>query len=403
MKILVLTCVLPYPLDSGGNTRVFNILKQLDLRGVEIVVGVVQDVPLDSADLDALHELLPKIKFIKLPYCKSLGSKLTYYFANLFGVDQRLCNRKTQKAIAEIITQESIDLVQTEFSNVARYLPVLRIPATLVYLEFRQRVREREAIAIRKWRSKAASFIKQQVMRREELSHLPRYQAAICMSEADADWLRARHSRTRIEVIDNGVDLEAFPYAKPLGPACGLYFLGWFVNHQNCIALDYFIESIWPLLNSSARDMVVVGKDLDTSRSAQLARLGIPYLGFLSIPELQRKVQHRILVVPLKSGSGTRLKILEAMAMGNPVISTAIGIEGIAAEDGRHYLHAETGDEFQRAIARLMTEPGLAVHIACQARQLVEHKYGWAALGAKQIDLFEDLIAASRCKDRGLR
>jgi polysaccharide biosynthesis protein PslH len=396
MKVLILTPFVPYPLDSGGNTRVFNLLRQLGFLGVQLVVGVITNEPFKPAVIAQLKELLPHVTFLKLPYHVSRINKALYFTANLFGLDQWLCHRDTTQAILDIVAREGIELIQVDFLQIARYLPKTACPAILICHEFRSRVLQRERAFKKGFRQKFVSFCKQMIIRREELSHLPRYQVAICMSRADADWLQARRPGTQIEVLENGVDLDAYSFKALSAPPRGIYYIGWFINRQNCIGLDFFLQSVWPQIKGQGCDFVVAGKDLDPPRCAELARQGIRYLGFLEIPALVREVQNYILVVPLRSGSGTRLKIFEAMAMGNPVISTAIGIEGILAEDGRHYLHAETAEDFQRAWTRLRSEPGLAAKIAIEARQLVEREYGWAALGRRQFLGYQQLLRSSK-------
>lgn len=389
MKLLILTPFLPYPLDSGGNTRVFNLLRQLGLHGVQIIVGVITAELFDQTVVNHLKEFLPNITFLKLPYRVSRIRKALYFTANLFGLDRILCHRDTTRAILDIVAREGIDLIQVEFSQVARYLPSTPCPAILICHEFRSRVLQKEREFKKGACQKILAFFVEQIVGREELSHVRRYQTAICMSHTEAEWLKGRCPTRHVEVIENGVDLGAFSFKAIDGFPHGLYYIGWFTNRQNCIGLDFFLDAIWPLIRSQYPDFVVVGKDLDRERHTRLKREGISYLGFVETPELVRRVQGRLLLVPLRSGSGTRLKILEAMAMGNPVISTAIGIEGIRAEDRKHYVHAETADGFRRAIQDLMTQPNLAEKIAAQARALVEREYGWAALADKQIQVYD--------------
>jgi glycosyltransferase involved in cell wall biosynthesis len=102
--------------------------------------------------------------------------------------------------------------------------------------------------------------------------------------------------------------------------------------------------------------------------------------------------QAAVTVVPLRAGGGTRLKILESMALGRPVVSTTIGCEGLEVEHNRHILIADTPERFAGCVTRLLLDPALRDRIAAEARRLVEERYNWPAIGKRLLDVYNGLV-----------
>lgn len=399
MNILLLTPFFPYPADSGGNTRTFNLLKQMSSRDIRIILGLITAEPVTQKDWDEFHHLLPHVKTIRLPYTNRKRDKAAYFALNLIGADRSFCYCDAKRQIRRLIETEHIDIIHTDYSQAARFLPgKVGVPSVLAYIEFRTRVLEREAaIATRSLKKYLPRFF----MRHEELSHTSRYDAFICMSEEDRKWLLDRRPGLKTYVVENGVDTKTHRFTPPTNGIRGLYYLGWFTNQQNGYALDFFLDHVWPRIRNDIPDFFVAGKDLDRSRCQRLERIGIPYLGFVDSDELRQQTEGHALVVPLLSGSGTRLKILEAMAMGNPVVSTAVGAEGLEAENETHFLRADTAQDFARQLLRLLRDPRLAERLSRQARSFVEERYDWSILGRKLFDLYTSLSMTSRQNSNG--
>ncbi|MBN1270301.1 MAG: glycosyltransferase [Kiritimatiellae bacterium] len=391
MKVLIITPFFPYPTDSGGNTRSFNLLKQLGRHGVEVVQALVTAEAIEENRWRAFHDLLPHVRTVRMPFANRKAEKVGYYALNLLGFDRILCHRRTKKALQQLIADERIDVIQTDYSQVARYLPQTDRPSVLGYIEFRCRVLEREAALQQGVPAHARALLRWKIMEREELSYCRRYDRVVCVSEEDRRWLLSRRPRARISVIENGVNAAEYAWEEGGGVPKGLYFIGWFMNRQNVLALDFFVQHVWPRVRSAYGDFVVIGKDLDGARRSALGAAGIRYLGYLETPRLREATRNRALVVPLLTGGGTRLKILEAMAMGRPVVSTPIGAEGLAVEDGKHLLLAGEPQDFVNALLRLRSEEGLAARLTAAARARVQERYDWKVIGGRLYELYERL------------
>ena len=200
---------------------------------------------------------------------------------------------------------------------------------------------------------------------------------------------------TRIEVVPNGVDTSAnHPDAAFQPKPFSLIYTGAVTYNANYDAVAYFIREIWPLVRArypQATFMVTGGTGtVDVSDLASVA--GVSFSGYLpSVAEAVR--QQWAVVAPLRVGGGTRLKILEAMALGTPVIATSKGAEGLDVHNEENILIADRPQAFADAISRLFEDATLRNKLALAGRALVERDYDWGALASRLVDLIEGMLA----------
>jgi glycosyltransferase involved in cell wall biosynthesis len=219
--------------------------------------------------------------------------------------------------------------------------------------------------------------------------------AVIAVSPLDAALLRRIAPAARYTVIPNGVDTRAFPFRQtPSASPPELLFTGTMDYRPNVDAMLWFGEAIWPRLRQARPDLrcQIVGKAPDPRLRALAARQpGLVVTGM--VPEVQPYLARAaVYVVPMRMGSGTRLKVLEAMAAGVPVVSTRLGIEGIGTGPTDYASVAETPAAFAHAVLRLLDDPAQANMLAHRARTLAEREYDWARLTPRLPALYDRLI-----------
>lgn len=210
-------------------------------------------------------------------------------------------------------------------------------------------------------------------MQRFEGDALRQFDRVVAVSEVDKQGFADQFGVTNVDTIPTGVDLNFFPYTPKPEPG-RVAFTGsmdWLANQDG---ISFFLDDVWPLIASERADatMCVVGRAPPERLVARAnAVKGWEFSGFVDDvrPYIHRACAY---VIPLRVGGGTRLKVFEAMASGCPVISTAIGVEGLGLEDGVHYLNAESKEEFAAATCKVLGDPELAGRLATAARQYVE-------------------------------
>jgi glycosyltransferase involved in cell wall biosynthesis len=210
--------------------------------------------------------------------------------------------------------------------------------------------------------------------RKLETQWIPRYSSVLAASEGDAALVRGFARDARVTVYPNAIPLVPEPSHVP---GNSIVFSGNMEYHPNIDAVRYFAAEVWPLLRARHPELAwrLVGRNPEAV-AAFTAVPGIQVVGGVSdaVPELARS---RIAVVPLRTGSGTRLKILEAWAAGLPVVSTRIGAEGLPVRDGEHLLLADSPGDFVQSVTRLLICPELCSSLGTAGRLLLEKEFTW--------------------------
>ena len=268
--------------------------------------------------------------------------------------------------------------------NEALTLPLVedladRVPVLLTVHNLVFRVAERMAGREGSWRSRLKGRVNLAKLRALETEIYRRpYQFVTC-SEADRQGLLELAPRARVSVVPNGVDTSYFHLS---GPAAGdpdrLLFTGKMEYQPNSDAVGFFMAEVMPRVRRArpGAHLEVVGMS-PPPHLLELAQ-GQPMTVHGAVPDVRPFAERcGISVVPLRAGSGTRLKILEALAMERAVVSTRIGAEGLDVVDGEHLLLADRPEDFAERVIALMEDDALRARLGRKGRQLVEERYDW--------------------------
>jgi len=198
-----------------------------------------------------------------------------------------------------------------------------------------------------------------------------------------------------VAIVPNGVDTSFFPFAPqqyPHGSKRSLLFIGSMAYTPNQDAVLFFRRKVWPLLKAKFPNLTwqIVGRDPSPAVES-LVSADISVTGWVRDvrPYMDRSLA---MIVPLRSGGGTRLKILEAMAAGLPVVSTTIGAEGLDVSDGQTILLADTPSDFVDAVEVLISRPDFGQEIRFAARRLVESRYDWSTIAGRLDKAYQSLF-----------
>jgi polysaccharide biosynthesis protein PslH len=308
-------------------------------------------------------------------------------------------------ALRQLMAEERFDIVQLESVHLAGYLPAIRSaphPPHLIVCDWHNI----ESEVLRRY-SETTRSIARRIYARHASRKLEQYERRflgqcalhIAVSGRDADTLRRFDADAQVAVIENGVD--ALQFADADGESDSrrrrVLFVGAMDYHANIEGAIFFARDVWPELAKSLPDAVftIVGRNPAATVRSLADGERIEVTG--TVPDVRPYYRDAWLaVVPLRVGGGTRLKILEAMAAGVPVISTALGAEGLSAKPGQDYLLADSAAEMAHAALTLARDPAHHARIAAAGRELARSRYDWGTLGDR---LAERLLALVEARD----
>lgn len=392
MNILFLSWWWPYPADNGSKIRIYNLLRHLSQKHQVTLLSFAEADEATSAQIAHLQTFCAHVKSIAKPHYQPTTLRATLGYLSPWPrslVD--VYSEAMAKAVRDVGQCAPPDVVIASQLQTMRYVELL--PQTPSVLE------EMEVTSFHD-RVEAASGTASRMRARMTLSKLEgalgtllrRGVAFTVVSEAEQTYLRRiAPPDARIELIPNGVDTQANQPNPAITPKpYSLIYTGAVTYSANYEAVDYFIREVLPLVRARVPQahLTVTGGTGDVDVRDLAAQPGVTFSGYL--PSVADAVRgHWALVVPLRSGGGTRLKILEAMALGTPVVSTHKGAEGLAVQGDEHLLLADSPAEMADAICRLFEDEALRSRLAHNARALVETRYDWSIIGEQLLQVVE--------------
>ncbi|MCK7583195.1 MAG: glycosyltransferase [Chromatiales bacterium] len=207
-----------------------------------------------------------------------------------------------------------------------------------------------------------------------EARELPRYDTVVAVSERDAQAFARIPGIRRVSVIPTGVDLDFFAYHPPTDDE-RIVFTGVMDWQANIDGVGFFMDEVWPLVAKRRPRvrMIVVGRNPDPELVERAGKRNLPWIFTGFVDDIRPYVQGAgVYVIPLRVGGGTRIKAYEAMAMGLPVVSTELGVEGLPIIPEDHYLRADSPREMADAIDRLLSDSACRFRLSQTARRHVE-------------------------------
>jgi len=386
MRILYFSPRECWPRDTGAKLRDYYLANQLAARcpvtylGLRDPAAASSEPPPAESGFAAYHSVARESAYTVAKLVRGLIGPTPLTVLNY-------SSPRVSRILAEILRAGSFDAVQMEGVHLSAYLPVIRSaasrPAILsdwhnIESEILHRYSQVSPSSLRR----AYAWRTANLLERAETRFLAACDVHTVTSERERVRLQARNPSAKIHVIPNGVDVQYFG-AQELdsgSPRINLVFAGSMDYSANVDAVVWFVNHIWPELRRQhpALSFAIVGRD-PTPEVRALAGDRVSVTG--TVADVRPYYSGALAaVVPLRIGSGTRLKILEAMAAGIPVISTRLGAEGLDLEDGTHLLLADSASEMIAAIGRLAASPELWLRLSRSGREVVSRLYDWRAL-----------------------
>lgn len=390
MKLLFLSPYLPNPPHSGAPRRVHGLLNELGRRHDVSLLAFTAPGEATNANLQATRQYCTEVVTIendRLDRALNLNRKRKrgIQFRSLLHLQsyERLIyhHPSFQRALDGLVARTDFDVITAESVLMGSY----HLPRTARLVLDEHNIeydilwrttaveRRRYVPSVRK----LYNWVNYLKLRREERAAWQQFDGVTLTSERDEQLLRRDAPEKRTAVIPNGVDTEFFhPSAGPVEPGAILFF-GAINYYPNTEALLFFLDEVFPHIKRQrpGARLWIVGQQPPAAIASRAAE-DVIVTGLVADvrPYLERAA---VVIAPLRIGGGTRLKIVEAMAMGKPIVATHLGAEGLEVNDGEDILLADTAEDFANQVTRVLGDAALAQRLGEAARRLAESRYTW--------------------------
>lgn len=388
------------PLDTGGKIRSYHILRELSRRHHDVTFFTSYAEHHDDihGELDRIFARVIRYP-LRIPHPRSFGH-LTHYARGFFSRQPhqlvRYHSSRVTMGLRHLLEKEKFDVVICDFLAAAEMIP-WHFPSLKVLFTHNVEtlIWKRHCAVARNPLWKAIYWREYCTTAHAERRYLNLADHVLTVSDTDRDLFAQTIDPAKITVIPTGVDLDFFRPAAGEEQPNTLVFTGSMDYMPNEDGICYFMEQILPRVRFHLPNvaLLVVGRR-PSPRLLKLATMtpGVEVTG--AVEDIRPYVQRgSVYVVPLRVGSGTRLKIFEAMAMGKAVVSTSVGAEGLPVRPEQDILIADTPDAFANDVVRLLADRGLRCELGLAAREMVAQKHSWASVAQHFESTLETLLS----------
>ena len=383
MRVLFFSPYPPFPPSFGGTVRIYNLMRQVARH--HDVFSLCYVSPFDPADdRKPLKDFVARHVEVQRPHPerKRLNQARSLLSRRSF---QNIAHRHEpmQRALDQMVEDHQIDVIVVEFSQMACFTmpegPAVVIDEHNVEWDLLYREYKASAPGLRK----LYQLSEYQKFRREELQVLAAADVVTVTSPRDRDLLLEDDPSLDIEVVENGVDTQFFRPEPGRGEPDTLVFTGTMHYHPNTQAARWFCEEILPRIKTEVPGARFIGAGGRVPPELEvLCDESVHFTGYVEdIREWFHKAS--VFVVPLLVGGGTRFKVVEAMAMGKPVVSTRLGAEGIPAKNGTDLVLADDPNSFAAEVVDLLNDRARCASMAAAGRRFVEEKFAWDVIAQR--------------------
>lgn len=381
MKILLLTQVFPYPLDSGPKVKTYHVLRHLAEEHEVTLLSYVRDLPLDSIEhIKGFCQDVHTVQIHRAWWYDLIGLIKSLILAKPF-----LMLRDRRKAmfdeIQHVCAHQNFDVIHVDQLNMAQFVEHLDSKKKILdahnalWLLYKRlskstRLSLRKLVLEREWR----------LLRRYERDFAKSFDVVLTVSEEDRRaFLDIDIPANKVVVIPISIDARGTRQISRDPGARNVLHVGTMFWPPNSEGVMWFLSEVWPSIHqaNSEVEFDIIGARppiVLKQKAAHSANVNVHGYVRDTGPYIQRG---GVMVVPLHAGGGMRVKILNALAQGIPIVSTSIGCEGIRVEHGKHILIADTPSDFAHAVCRVLDDKDLAIELVRNGRTLVEECYDY--------------------------
>lgn len=407
MNITIIVPFLPYPLNSGGAQAVFNMIDKI--RSTDnITLVCIQSRLIKQRYVAELKEKWPNVNIVMYSYTKQLADlkflkdkairalNLLYRKNDKRFVVERALrpygvhfDNNLKHFINKTLQSSKPDVIQVEFFPLLHIIDLLpqNIKHIFVHHELRFVRNERllRNIELTDDEKKYGHMIKC-----DEIAYLNRYDRVVTLTDTDKRILQEHGVTTEIKVSPAAISTPIKPYCKWQNK---LLFLGGYSHKPNVEGLEWFVEKVAPKIEwaefPNVEFHLVGGGWPDKIVEKYQNDLKIPFIYEGFVPKLEDAATGSIMIVPILTGSGMRMKILEAAALSIPFITTSVGVEGLDFTDKDSCIVEDEADKWVTSLSELMTDETLRHKLSDKAQRIFKEKYSVEALANKRMQVYK--------------
>jgi polysaccharide biosynthesis protein PslH len=393
MKILFLARWFPFPASHGAKIRTFNLIEQLAARH-EVALASFTDGTTTAEHIAEMRKITPRIETVLYRDFQPTSLRaLTGYLGRRPRSVKDTYSREFAEIVKRLAAETQCDAIVASSLDMALYpLEVPHTPRVLEEIEIgaiknlvdnesNAGKRLRKTLNWRKWQAFTADMIKQ-------------YDAATTVSESELALIQSSSPNAKnVHVVTNGADLKRltgnFAEAEP----DTLIYTGSLTYYVNFEAMKWFLAQVFPLIRAErpAVRLLMAGSQHGVPMHELPADPNAQHVGHL--PDVRPFVQRGwALIVPEHLGGGTRIKVLESMALGTPIVAVGNSVRGLQVTPGCDVLVAESPRELADAILKLLGDPALRQMLSKNGRALIEARYDWAVIGQQLSAIVEHAV-----------
>lgn len=412
MRLLFLTAELPEPAHAGGTLRTNGLLRAAHAAGHEVHLLSFATRAQLSAQRERLAAYCAQVEVVAPPQRRLADRLRDLLLTDQADMQGRYCSAHYQHVLSTLLERTPYDLVQMESLEMTVYAPIVRRvqPRTpLIYDSFnaefdlQRSIFEAERGSLRHLPGALYSFVQWRRLTRYERQVVREAAHTIAVSDADAEAFRRLAPGCPVSVVPNGIDVARYAVADTsldLGPA-PLVFTGSMGYRPNVDAALWFANRVLDRVRAHVPDarFFIVGSRPHHRLNSLRDRDGVQITGW--VPDVNPFLSAAaVYVVPLRMGSGTRLKLLQAMAARLAVVSTQIGAQGLDVQDGEQLRLADTEEGFARAVIELLRDPAQREVLGARAASYVARHYDWSVIAPRLSAVYDEVLGTASAPER---
>ena len=393
MKILFTCKEFPHSKIIGGPIIIYNRIKHLSKKHLVSLAAFIREE--EKKFIPSLEPFCHDLRTVPFPSKRSpfkatrdfFTSPISHYFLKWHG------SQEMADTIAGMVRKDQYDFVIAEYSTMGQFIHNnLKLPPTRRVISVHEcyYLARRKAFRLNRFGiNKLKEAINLKGLKKYEFEMYRKADKVLTLTPQGKEELLEISPDLDISVVPHGVDVEYFGFSEPEESEKSIVFVGNYLHYPNTDAVLYFHREIWPRIKEQIPDIkfYVVGQGPPPEIQNLSLDQAIIVTGRVDDVRTYLK-KGRVFICPVRLGGGFRGKILEAMAIGQPVVSTSLGAEGIPASNKENIMIADNPEEFTQAVSDLLSDDSLLDKIRNNARKLVEEKYAWE----KGVEVMEGIL-----------